>query len=84
MSGMWLSSSSSVDTGGGESACGRRMRFGRIPGPWEVRVLKANTAAQRFWARAISLFVGETIPPVRIEKEGTPWEAFFFESKQVT
>jgi predicted acetyltransferase len=55
-----------------------------LPGPWEVRVLKANTAAQRFWARAISLFVGETIPPVRIEKEGTPWEVFFFESKQVT
>jgi predicted acetyltransferase len=52
-----------------------------LPGPWEVRVLQANTAAQRFWVRAISLFVGETILPVRFEKGETPWEVFFFESK---
>jgi len=55
-----------------------------LPGPWEVRVMKANTAGQLFWVRAISLFVGETIRPVRIEKDETPWEVFFFESTQVS
>jgi predicted acetyltransferase len=52
----------------------------RFPGPWEVRVMESNVPAREFWARAISTFVGETIQPMRIEKDGGYWEFFAFES----
>jgi predicted acetyltransferase len=53
----------------------------RFPGPWEVRVMQANVSAQRFWAGAISTFVGMVIHPVRIENGGKCWNLFSFESK---
>ena len=52
----------------------------KFPGEWEVRVMRSNTAAFRFWAKAISVFSGETIHPVRIEKGGECWMVFSFES----
>jgi predicted acetyltransferase len=52
----------------------------RFPGPWEVRVMEANISARRFWERAIPQFTGEAINPVRIEKNGTAWTRFSFES----
>jgi len=39
-----------------------------FPGPWEVRVMQANTAAQPFWAKAIASFLGKEIAPLRIEQ----------------
>jgi predicted acetyltransferase len=39
-----------------------------FPGPWEVRVMQSNVAAQPFWARAIESFAGVAIPPVRVER----------------
>jgi predicted acetyltransferase len=39
-----------------------------FPGPWEVRVMQANVAAQPFWTKAIASFAGAAIAPVRIEK----------------
>jgi predicted acetyltransferase len=53
----------------------------RFPGPWEVRVMQANVAAQHFWARAISGFTGEAIHPGLVEKAGKCWSVFSFESK---
>lgn len=53
----------------------------RLPGPWEVRVMHANVAAQRFWEEAIATFVGQAIRPVRMEKDGTCWSLFSFVSK---
>ncbi len=55
--------------------------WAQFPGSWEVRVMPANVAAQRFWAGAIATFVGEIIRPVRIEKGATGWTLFSFESK---
>jgi predicted acetyltransferase len=55
----------------------------RFPGVWEVRVMQANVSAQHFWARAISMFTGEVIHPVSIEKAGERWSLFSFESKGV-
>ena len=55
----------------------------QFPGPWEVRVMEANVAAQHFWAAAISQFAGEAIQPVHIEKGGTCWILFSFESKRL-
>jgi predicted acetyltransferase len=52
----------------------------RFSGPWEVRVMQANVSACRFWERAISIFAGEAIPPLRIEKDGKCWNLFAFES----
>jgi len=39
-----------------------------FPGPWEVRVMQANIAAQPFWAKAIASFLGEEIAPIQIEQ----------------
>jgi predicted acetyltransferase len=53
----------------------------RFPGLWEVRVMRTNIAAQRFWDEAIARFVGDTIRPVQIEKGGDSWTVFAFESR---
>ena len=55
----------------------------RFPGAWEVRVMQSNISAYHFWARAISTLTGEAIHPVRVEKGGTSWTLFSFESKGV-
>jgi hypothetical protein len=44
--------------------------------------MQSNTAAQDFWARAISNFVGEAIHPVRVEKGSKDWILFSFESRR--
>jgi predicted acetyltransferase len=53
----------------------------RIPGPWEVRVMESNVAAQRFWERAIGAFTGEPVESVRIEKGGRVWHVFRFDGR---
>jgi predicted acetyltransferase len=55
----------------------------RFPGLWEVRVMESNAPAHDFWAHAISIFTGEAIKPVRVEKDGKCWTLFSFESKCV-
>jgi len=55
--------------------------WGQFPGPWEVRVMESNVPARDFWAHAISIFTGEAIRPVRVEKDGKCWILFSFESK---
>jgi predicted acetyltransferase len=52
----------------------------RFPGTWEVRVMQANISALDFWRHAISMFVGETVRPVSVEKGGESWSLFSFES----
>ena len=56
----------------------------RFPGQWEVRVMRSNVTACQFWARAISMFTGEAVHPVAIEKGREYWELFSFESKHVS
>jgi predicted acetyltransferase len=53
----------------------------RFPGPWEVRVMDANVAAQHFWAHAISSFTRLPAVPTRVEREGEIWQIFSFESR---
>jgi len=53
----------------------------RFPGPWEVRVMESNQAAQQFWERAIAAFVSETAGSVRVVKGGRCWQLFSFESR---
>jgi predicted acetyltransferase len=57
--------------------------WSRFPGPWQVRVMQSNVSAHHFWAHAISIFTGEAIHPVRIEKGGESWNIYTFESKRV-
>ncbi|MCI0336653.1 MAG: GNAT family N-acetyltransferase [Acidobacteria bacterium] len=52
----------------------------RFPGRWEVRVMQSNHSAMEFWERAITMFIGEMIPSVRVEKDGECWHLFSFES----
>jgi predicted acetyltransferase len=51
----------------------------RFPGRWEVRVMESNPS-HHFWEKAIAEFTGEAIPSVRVEKGGTPWRLFSFNS----
>ena len=52
----------------------------QFPGRWEVRVMSSNASAYHFWERAISIFTGDAIRPVQIEKGGECWNLFSFES----
>jgi predicted acetyltransferase len=51
----------------------------RFPGQWEVRVMESNRDAFKFWQRAITTFIGGTIQPARIEKDGECWHVLAFE-----
>jgi predicted acetyltransferase len=55
-----------------------------FPGPWEVRVMQSNVAADHFWERAISTFTGGAIHPVIAEKGGKHWKLYSFDSNRVT
>jgi predicted acetyltransferase len=55
----------------------------QFPGLWEVRVMQSNHSAHHFWERAITLFAGEAIHSVRVEKRGECWHLFSFESTRV-
>jgi predicted acetyltransferase len=55
----------------------------KFPGKWEVRVIDRNRKAKNFWARAINEFLGKTIEPIPLEKDGEGWQVFSFESKRV-
>ena len=54
----------------------------RYPGLWELRVLRLNHAARRFWTRAIKTFAGIVVKPVSFQKDGDDWLLFSFESKK--
>jgi predicted acetyltransferase len=54
----------------------------RFPGPWEVRVMQSNATAHHFWARAISIYTGETVHPLSVEKGGQRWLLFSFDSNR--
>ena len=51
----------------------------KFPGQWEVRVMESNRDAFKFWQRAIATFIGGTVQPTSIEKDGERWHVFAFE-----
>jgi predicted acetyltransferase len=53
----------------------------KFPGKWEVRVMARNPKAKVFWERTIERFLGKTIEPMPLEKDGESWQVFSFESK---
>jgi predicted acetyltransferase len=54
----------------------------RYPGFWELRVLRLNQAARRFWSRAIKTFAGIAVKPLSFQKDGDDWLLYSFESKE--
>jgi predicted acetyltransferase len=50
----------------------------QFPGPWQVRVMRANAAAHRFWQKAVAEFAGEAMSLTHTEKAGEAWDAFSF------
>jgi len=54
----------------------------RFPGQWQVRVMESNPACL-FWEKAIAEFVGDAARCTRIEKDGSRWRVFSFESGDV-
>lgn len=55
----------------------------RFPGKWEVRVTDRNEKARNFWDRAVGEFLGKTIKPCLIDKDGKTWHVFSFESRNI-
>jgi predicted acetyltransferase len=53
----------------------------KFPGKWEVRVIERNQKARQFWECAINHFIGQTIEPISLDKDGKSWHIFSFESK---
>lgn len=53
----------------------------KFPGQWEVRVLDRNRKAKDFWGQAINEFLGGTVEPSLLDKDGERWHVFSFESK---
>lgn len=52
----------------------------RLPGLWEIRVMRANAAALGFWERAIGDFAGQAVPAVPFESGNRSWMLFQFQS----
>lgn len=50
----------------------------RFPGPWEVRVMKSNHSAHRFWQRAITRFTGKATHSTTVHRDGESWRLFSF------
>jgi predicted acetyltransferase len=57
--------------------------WARFPGPWEVRVMQANTLALRFWTKAVAQFTGQSAVPDCIDHDGKQWSLFTFESTPI-
>jgi predicted acetyltransferase len=53
-----------------------------FPGPWEVRIMQANTSALHFWTKAIAAFTGQSVDPDSIHHNGKLWSVFRFESRR--
>lgn len=53
----------------------------KFPGKWEVRVTDRNEKARNFWGRAIGEFLGKTIEPTPLDKDGKRSHVFAFESR---
>ncbi len=54
--------------------------WSRFPGSWEVRVMKANPSAYRFWQHAISVFADDRQSVVEIQNGGRAWHVLSFYS----
>ncbi|HEV8482329.1 MAG TPA: GNAT family N-acetyltransferase [Blastocatellia bacterium] len=54
----------------------------KFSGKWEVRVIDRNQKAKDFWGRAITEFLGKTIEPIPLDKNGEGWHVFSFESRR--
>jgi len=55
----------------------------QFPGQWEVRVMKPNVVALRFWRNAIAKFTGNAIRPIHIRRHAQSLRLFSFESKDI-
>ena len=51
-----------------------------FPGRWQVRVMRVNQAALRFWSSAIAEFAGDTMSLAQEERAGELWDVFWFAS----
>jgi predicted acetyltransferase len=52
----------------------------QFPGRWQVRVMRANQGAHKFWQRAIAGFTGGATAPACVEKASETWIVFSFDS----
>jgi predicted acetyltransferase len=52
----------------------------QFAGLWQVRVMRANQTAQRFWQRAVEEFAGDAMSSTHTEKAGETWDIFSFSS----
>ena len=54
-----------------------------LPGLWQVRVMRQNQGAHRFWQRAISAYLELPIESQERTHHGRAWDVFWFEARPV-
>jgi predicted acetyltransferase len=55
--------------------------FATFPGRWEVRVIKTNVPAMKFWSRVIESWLGEPVAGEPFVTDGVDRDLFRFESR---
>lgn len=53
--------------------------FGRFPGPWEIRIRRANPDALRFWARVTASWLGHPVASRPFSSDGVDWDLLCIE-----
>ena len=54
--------------------------FARLPGRWQVRIMRANAPACLFWNLAVHAFAGETVRLSYATAHGKEWMVYSFNS----
>lgn len=48
--------------------------FGRFPGPWEIRIRRANPGALKFWSRVTATRLGRAVVSEPFSSDGVDWD----------
>ena len=54
--------------------------FARLPGHWQVRVMRSNLPACAFWSRTVRLFAGDSARLHHRSDHGREWNVYSFHS----
>lgn len=56
--------------------------FRAYPGPWELRIRRANRAAMKFWSRATESWTPGAVKAIAFSSEGVDWDLLSIDSSK--
>ncbi len=59
---------------GGVGAAAALALFSMFPGPWEIRIRRANAGALTFWSRVTASWLGHPVAPRPFSSDGVEWD----------